>query len=419
MPTTFKDAMLMLATYGPRDKVGQITAPLISHLSLLPAPYDPSQNLFTSRTNSVALQRFEPPNAHDTAIVHLALNVPGDPLLGWPVKRKIIERILTSTALQEATWGYTLIYQAVWEGDPPTEADLSTLLPYLQRLDATESDHPKGPLATVQIAGGELYLLDLPLTEEGYAAATIYLALCPPSANDSFVGELLFDSGATLALPDLLAHKGYYLIRQYRAGDRFERFKQMQREIIDAAGKVLAALATLHPQPLAAHDPNALPYLTHDFPHYLPSVIALKRLRISLAQQIANLTPLAHALGEVSLLHQQNLHLALEELDLQFQRNEDVVEMAWKAIDFARLEQGERAEAREETLQLWLAVIGAVLSFCQVFTWNTACWFLLRFQLMPNCQSQWALRPFLLQLFLSALLGVLVLCLLNRWRKAS
>lgn len=150
MPTTFKDAMLMLATYGPRDKVGQITAPLISHLSLLSSPYGPSQNLFTSSTSSVALQHFEPPNAHDTAIVHLALNVPGDPLLGWPIKRKIIERILTSTALREATWGYTLIYQAIWEGDPLTDTDLPTLFPYLQHLDATESDHPKGSLATVQ-----------------------------------------------------------------------------------------------------------------------------------------------------------------------------------------------------------------------------------------------------------------------------
>ena len=409
----------MLATYGPREKVEQITAPLISHLSLLPSLDSPSQNLFTSSTNSVALQHFEPPNAHDTAIVHLALNVPGDPLLGWPIKRKIIERFLTATTLQEATWGYTLIYQAVWEGDAPTDADLSTLLPYLQCLAATENDQLKYSLATVQIAGGELYLLDLPLTTEGYAAATIYLALCPPAANDNFVGELIFGPGAALALPDLLAHKGYYLVRQYRAGDRFERFKQMQREIIEAANNVLAALATFHPQPLAAHDPAALSYLTHDFPHYLPLVIALKRLRLSLAQQIANLTPMAQALGEVSLLHQQNLQLALEELDLQFQRNEDVVELAWKAIDFARLEQGEKAEAREETLQRWLAVIGAVLSFCQVFTWNTACWFLLRLQLMPNCQSQWALRPFLLQFFSAALLGVLVLYCLNRWRKAA
>jgi len=62
--------------------------------------------------------------------------------------------------------------------------------------------------------GPQLWLMDIPDDEGGSSAATVYAALSPLDKEDDMITQLLYGPGAALLMPDLIAHKSYFQMRQ-------------------------------------------------------------------------------------------------------------------------------------------------------------------------------------------------------------
>jgi hypothetical protein len=46
----------------------------------------------------------------------------------------------------------------------------------------------------------------------------VYLALCPSDKEEEFVRTVILGVDAALLMPDLITHKAYHQMRQYRGG---------------------------------------------------------------------------------------------------------------------------------------------------------------------------------------------------------
>jgi hypothetical protein len=406
MTVKLKQAALFAAFYCPRARLGMLTDALIhGDLALQRDPNDP--DIFTNASAEV-LWRFIPEQAGDTAVVHLALNGDGPASSAWAHCRRRLQSLLSDERLRATIWGYTLVYQAVWDGPRPDPLpDLSALLPHTRRLGASEAQAPGGVLAHSQSTGeSDVWLLDVPTrSSEGFAAATVYLALVPDSpeiANDEFVSAVLFGPGAALLMPDLLAHKGYFLMRQYRAEGREGRYKQVVDLLHGASVTILGTSISLRPgetapQPVQVNDLTAL---FDEYVALLRLVPTFKRLRAALTEQVENTTRLAHPIGTGDIVphHAHNLQTGLVELDLLITQGQDMLDAASKAVDLVQA-QAEKASAHQQQhIAMRLGVLGVALAVPQIVTWEVACGWLVQWGWVQTCTDYRTQEPLFLQI---------------------
>jgi hypothetical protein len=163
------------------------------------------------------LKRFEPPGGamYDATAVQLALNVDGKVANAWETMRRRLEGIFVETGSLEGTWGHPVIYQAELSEGVDPEAVLGGLLPAIRRLHSSED---LLPLASANVSGGRLWLVGIPDRDDGLDAATVYLGLSSPDNAEALL-DMVYRPEAILLESDLIAHKGYYLMRQYRSSD--------------------------------------------------------------------------------------------------------------------------------------------------------------------------------------------------------
>jgi hypothetical protein len=190
-------AALIATFYGPR---GQLQALF--------------ERLDAGETKSL-LRHFEPPVAPDSSVVQLALNEPGSAAPAWQALRSRLEDKLDEEPTLRQIWGYTLIYQANLDLDLADDAVLTDLLPATRPFQAATTAAPT-PVASAEVIGGMLWLLEVPLQGDGLQAATVHLAIGPSEPENRLVREVLYGPSVNLLMPDLIAHKGYHQIRQYR-----------------------------------------------------------------------------------------------------------------------------------------------------------------------------------------------------------
>ena len=232
--------------------------------------------------------RFDPPVAHDTTVIQLALNCGGDTASAWHNMRRRLENILSSPTFENlsgtpdrspAWWGYTLTYQAAL---PPDVVNLNLVLnelrPSARRLCSSESLYK---LAQAEMSGGKVWLLRVPLRDEGLAAATVYLALCPSDKEVEFVKTVLSGPDAALLMPDLIAHKGYHQMRQYRGGHQLNDAEERASQLRKATDKLLNTDSG-NPADVSLDE------LEHAYPRSVNIVSQLTELHISLLRQSHN-----------------------------------------------------------------------------------------------------------------------------------
>src|SRR5215207_2249746 len=140
---TTSGAALIATFYGPRHEAStrllhkrlyEALAPS-SDIADVPSDWqDPSGEAF--------LQGFEPPAAHDTMVIQLALNASGTAAVAWKRARQRLQKLLGVPNVPDAWWGYTLTYQAVTSSDADADLILEELLPGVQRLDSSETLRP-------------------------------------------------------------------------------------------------------------------------------------------------------------------------------------------------------------------------------------------------------------------------------------
>jgi hypothetical protein len=365
-----KEAALIATFYGPRgdQRINRLHDKLSQSLRKLPKPF---------------LDCFKPPGdaAHDAIAVQLALNCDGNAVNAWATMRQRLEGIFVEDGSLEGTWGHSLIYQAeLSEGVDPEDAVLGGLLPAIRRLHSSEDLHP---LASADVSGGRLWLVGIPDRADGLDAATVYLGLSSADNAEALL-DMVYGPEAMLLESDLIAHKGYFLMRQYRSSDLESRYQVSLNSLQETTNKVLRSLARHPPVP-----PELLHELARKYVLVFRVLPHLSDLRIALVKQKHNYRLSFRMLTEgreVIAFHREHLETATLELKLKLEELRYVLKPADKAVSMAQVREHENQEARQVRTEAWLAAVALSLALAKII----------------NHEATWAL----LSLFASAFLSI-------------
>lgn len=353
-----KEAALIATFYGKRGRLQSLQDRLVQELALSPLGH----NDYTNKANDTFLRHIDPPaaSAHDATIIQLALNLSGPVGDAWKVMREQLEKILPSDEILSDVWGYTLIYQAELAQGITSATAQDELLPVVRRLYSPPSERPQ-KLAETDIAGGWVGLIDIPLQGDGLKAATVYMALSQPDTNNQLVREVLYNPAAALLMADLIAHKGYHQMRQYRLGDLIDRYRQQMHTLLGHTDDCLK-------NPTQATESTAkLDVLGKEYSSLIIAVAYLRELQVSLIRQQSNFNWWCKQTGDgdVVTFHQQYLEEASQELELLVAEGQHPLEAAKMTVDVmgARLDkEQERKQQRIETILTAAAAVLGVLT---------------------------------------------------------
>jgi hypothetical protein len=346
-------AALIANFYGERGQLHALIDRLVRELDLSLQ----GQGSYVNEANRTLLYHFDPPSAHDTTIVQLALNTPGAVEPAWSTMRAQLAAILPDDTALKGVWGYTLIYQAeLAQGILPAFA-LKQVLPAARGLPASAPEYPQ-PLAKTDVPGGWIGLATLPLEGDGLKAATVYVALSQPDSHNRLVRDMLYNPDAALLMADLIAHKGYHQVRQYRLSGVIDRYRQQMDALRNRAGDVLLNL------PEGTAVPGELDALGRKYSALVVAVAELHSLQVGLARQVDNFTWWYKQAGEGEVVgyHQHFLEVALRELILLVDEGQRPLETAKMAVGMIGTRLEKEQERKQQRIETLLAAAAAVLS---------------------------------------------------------
>ncbi len=442
-------AVLFVIYYGRRDVMQSLLTHYKQALGLEHEHQMGGDTRIIHHNNSPDIQRgillehftMAGPPAHDTEVVQLILNARGPASTTWhSLLRQFVEAgFPTEQDLpDDDIWGYTLIYTAIpTPGTTPADA-LETLLPLVHSPHAIER-YPSA-LARADLPGnGALWLLDIPLdATHNRQAATVYAAMTEETHNDAVVDEWFLGPVASMLMPDLIAHKSYYNMRQYRTNMRHERYKDKAEQLRITASALLTSstgpVAPNLPQQGATSTatgathftgecvaPNShrqgatgatFAHLKHSYADMLNRTTTLDRLRIALEEQKINVDRWRGpgTFASIHAYHQQHIETAMQYLALLVDIGQGALNVSQTAVEFMRADIEQKEERREQVITMLLAVLGIVLAIPQLVTWDVACSILAHFGLLgvdaSVCDAGLSLWPFWVQM------GFVVVCLL-------
>ena len=297
-----------------------------------------------------SLTSFTPIVAHaqDTRIVQLVLSdIPEDAPATDAFKGMLdqLEPLLNDQTIGEIT-GYTLTYQAVVPepaNEKQTFSDMLATLKLEELITSAKRPHLPAnpiPLAETFVLGkkGKVWLINIPNLNDPTLGnqlekGTVYLALSLRQANDDIVNQVIYQQNADLFMPDLIAHKGYHQIRQYRLYGEQEQISSQIRSLVGQTTEPLQTPKKGILERLRSKiGRQQIPY------DQLPALIAqLDRVRISLDRQIHNYDLWAKGVsgGDVLDYHASQLQTMLKELELMIKEGERAIRM--RGADFLLL----------------------------------------------------------------------------------
>lgn len=340
---------LIATFYGYREAAlnRSLIERLCESLDLKPQADDP--RLWRNSARKAMLSRIDPETAHDATITQLALNAPGNAADAWDEMRQQLEaaRLQSILDVEDLSdyWGCTLTYHAVLNPDVDPEAALRELLPAVRRLHSSES--PRSSLAQADMWGGRVWLVDIPDPDDGWTAATVYVALNPfhpPDQARVFVPGTIYGRKAALLMPDLISHKGYHQMRQYRADDLGHLYKESMKQLRHATRQLLSELGQ---QPVVETD--NLNQLARKYNSLVPIASDLNQMRLSMARQLHNYNRWRTALKGNGIIdfHRGRLETANLELELMVDELRDALETADKAVSLAQVKV-DKVQAQED-----------------------------------------------------------------------
>ncbi|GAC1634819.1 MAG: hypothetical protein NVS4B9_27630 [Ktedonobacteraceae bacterium] len=346
-------AALIANFYGKRGQLHTLIDRLVQKLDLLPQ----SQGSYANEVDKTWLHHIDPPAASDATIVQLALNAPEVVEFAWSKMHAQLAAIIPDDTTLEGVWGYTLIYQAELAQGVLPASILNQVLPVARGLflSAPESGQL---LAETDLPGGWIGLAALPLEGDGLKAVTVYVALSQPDLQNRLVREVLYNPTAALLMADLIAHKGYFQVRQYRLGGLIDQYRRQMDDLRNRAGDVLMNQL----QTTAAQE--ELDALGKEYHALVVAVDHLHTLQIGLARQVDNYRwwYKQGGEGEVIRYHQHFLEVALRELDLLVDEGQRPFETAKMAVDLMGARLDKEQERKQQRIETLLAAVAAILS---------------------------------------------------------
>jgi hypothetical protein len=339
----------LIANFYGKGKPGPLTDELIRSFAL--TSLTPSR--YADQEGKTLLRSFDPPtdSAHGITVTQLALNADGPVEAAWREMRQRLEAALGDADGLNGVLGYSLIYQAELMPGCAAEDAFATLGPTARRLHPDLPDPLPGAqaLASAGAPGGRLWLMSIPLQGDGIQAGTVYLALSEPRATERLVREALYNPVAPLLTVDLIAHKGYYQIRQYRLGNLDQAYLGQLDKLQDRTDEVLGSLSQ------AAVKSGELGQLAGEYRLLARAIMRLDELRLAVSGELFNLgwwrQRLRH--DDIVEFHHSHLDSSSRELELLVDRGQRPLETAKTAVDMvqARLDkqQGDY-QGRVETI---------------------------------------------------------------------
>lgn len=355
-----KDPALIVNFYGERGRLWPLIEHFVEEFALEPSGNDSYADRGDEGSRTL-LHYFDPVavSAHDTTIVQIALNAPGAVQAGWEAMRQRLEAAVQpkDDLLKEVCWGYTLIYQAELAKDIASQDAFSALLPAAQRLHTVRSQHLQ-PLAASDMPGGLLWLVDIPLRGDGMQAGTVYLALSQPDSESRLVRGVLYNKSAHLLMADLIAHKGYYEIRQYRVGDLDERYRENVNKLSDHTDELLGDLSQ------ASATTVSLDQLASEYGPLVSVIKDLDQLHISLKRHEFNFSWWCKPGGgdDIMEFHHSQLENGTQELKLLVAEGQHPLEAAKTAVDMMQARLDKRQEAQRQRIETILSAAAVILS---------------------------------------------------------
>ena len=199
------------------------------------------ENFWSEADGDVWMLRFLPGVNGDTTALQVAQTVPNPVAAGWQSARERLEAALDETLFAaHEFWGYTLVYQASWQMGPSPRRDgkpETGRLPPPRRARAGRAgsrgsgDSRRAPVAD-----------RIPM-RDGAGAASVYLALGPAS-TEAELRRWLAGPDAPLVPADVVAHKGYYLRRDYHRYDGRHRYLQTVEKLTEETSRILDDLGS-------------------------------------------------------------------------------------------------------------------------------------------------------------------------------
>ena len=381
--------------------------PLETHLTQELEPNQPSGN------PKVWLEGFNPPekSAHDISVLQLAMNASDQSQsanTAWVELAHDLSQLLSDEGLFVGLIGYSLIYQAVLK--PGMAPLFDNLLPDNANRRKLLLEKPSvgiiKPLATSDTSYGRLWLLDIPLQKEGRQASAIYVAVCAESGNDDFVAQVLWGESASWLLPDLIAHKSYHQIRQYRGiADAQVSFSATLQQV----RKTTLDLLSDRSEQKGADEFSQLSTRSQAL---IGDMAKLGALRITLAKQEYNYSQwLDEAqIGDIITFHATRIKANLKELELNLAEAETVLKATDTALNIMQTRLDKVQESRQFRLSIILTLLGTALAVPQVIDREVtnAIWAWWDGQLMNEIELYLTLQLFGVQLLCITMIGGVV-----------
>lgn len=363
MGTQSHDLTIIATFYGKRSESGKsgfdtrLIKALCSHFDLTPNGDDD----WMDKKQRIFLRQFAPSTTPDTSIVQLAI---GDNGNIKTIFSSIIKELEEGVANYDwnSMWGYSLIFLVQPSGRwnekvadklfQETVSVTKKLYGVTGNTDLVHADYP----------GGKLWLVDIPLKGDGKEASNIYTAICPKNDTKDFIVNHLYGPGASLLMPDLIAHKSYYEIRQYRMDEQKATFDSTIETMVNTSGAVLTSLTSrrvqIHTKELADS--------------YAPLIAAnayLNRLRISIERQLINFNQWFEYSPQNSIFafHRNYIEVAGLELDLMIKEADEALKSCQTTVGMIQTEIEKNRDNRQRRFENLLAIFGAILALGQIF----------------------------------------------------
>jgi hypothetical protein len=341
-----EDPLLLLTFYGPSDSLSSFSG------------------VIERWVNDARFEKGEvvwlPPKyasrAHDADLMQVAFNGKGAAPQAWVALRTRAQGLF-DVLDRSKVWGYTWLYHA-FVPKHAVELSISELAGFA--LPSSQTTDGK-PIACDMRNDSALCLLRIALGDASSPENT-YMALTESDTDSAFwTTKSLFGRRTSFAAIDLLAHKVYRLIRQYRDEEWFRNYEQ-QISVMESRARAL--LASRSPDGAKRTVRSAVEQ-TRDM---LVVLQELEMLQIAMQQQHENL--LAHqrdsAYGPIAQFHLAQAHLAERELDLLVRKGRIVREHTGYAIESSNAELNSASAARQNVFQNAIAAIAAALAVPQL-----------------------------------------------------
>ena len=177
--------------------------------------------------------------------------------------------------------------------------------------------------------------------------------------------KVLYGPGPILLMPDLIAHKSYYQIRQLteQRRDQYEaQLEGLRDNIAPLLGLPLPDISQTD-QP-----PPDLERLSKTYARLLLVTSFLDELRIGLAQQLENYTWWEDELGSGNLAqyYKRQIRTTYREVELLIQKGQRMLDATRTTIEMVQTKLDKKREQRENKIGALIAILGVALAVSQL-----------------------------------------------------